>query len=586
MPPIFFSSFSPYKFTFDHPQVVLTMTLSVRSIVFLILASLTANAQLKAPLNPPVEPFSIKRGSAFAASGGLIKSDVPTTSKLTSIAAEIREAEEIISRNYLDGHLLNRSEMTKFALKGMLHSLDPHSNFYDAAQWNDLLDEERSTYSGIGASIANFERGGVMDTYVLSTFPGSPAIRAQLRFGDKIVAINGEKMSGKTSDIVRDKIRGETGTTFRLTVERAATSRAETVEIRRNRVAQPSIPDAYILRPGIGYIDLSEGFNYTTSDEFDAAFTELKRQGARSLVLDLRGNGGGIVDQAVKLAEKFLPVGTLILTQRGRSRIDNRVWRSGNPAPETMPLVVLVDEDTASASEIVAGAFQDDDRAMIVGERTFGKGLVQSVIGLPSGAGLTLTSARYLTPSGRSIQRDYSKLDLYDYFNHVTPSAAADSSFIAHTLTDRTVYGGDGIQPDDVIKSDVLSKDQAALVDPLFFFVREVGNGRVAGQENYRAAAFSFGRRILRGDLPISDSLVAAFNNFAVKQASAEILRSETAFIRLRLRYNLAMASFGTVSAEQVLAEDDPQIAKAVEALPRAAQLAQLAARAHQHALR
>jgi carboxyl-terminal processing protease len=564
------------------------MTISVRPLVFLILASLAVNAQLKAPLSPAVEPFSIKRGSSFAASGGMGKTDTPSSSKVAIITSDISEAEEIISRNYLDGRSHNTSEMTKSALDGMLHSLDPHSNFYDAAQWKDLMDEERSSYSGIGASIANFEQNGVTGTYVLSTFPGSPAGRAQLRFGDKIVAINGEKMSGKQSDVVRDKIRGETGTMFRLTVERASTNRLETLEIRRNRVVQPSIPDAYILRPGIGYIDLSEGFNYTTSDEFNTAFNELKRQGAKSLVLDLRGNGGGIVDQAVKVAEKFLPAGTLILTQRGRARIDNRVWRSGNPVPETMPLVVLVDEDTASASEIVAGAFQDNDRALIVGERTFGKGLVQSVISLPAGAGLTLTSARYLTPSGRSIQRDYSKLDLYDYFNHKTPAAAADSSFIAHTLTGRTVYGGDGIQPDEVIKSETLTPTQASLLDPLFFFAREAANGRVAGLENYRSTSFSFGRRVLAGDLAISDSLVSAFNEFAKRNAkmSAETLKAETAFIRLRLRYNLAMASFGTVSADQVLAEDDPQLARAVEALPRAAELAQLAARMHQHAVR
>ena len=563
------------------------MRLNVRPFVFLVFASFAANAQLKAPFNE-AEPFSVKRGSTFTASGGVTRPETPSTSRAAVIASDIREAEEIISRNYFNSRMPNNGEMTRSALEGMLRSLDPHSNFYTAAEWKDLMDEQRSGYTGIGASIASFDKDGITDTYILSTFPGSPAGRAQLRFGDKIVAINGETMSGKLSDIVRDKIRGETGTMFRLTVERAATNRLETVEIRRNRVAQPSIPDAYILRPGVGYIDLSEGFNYTTSDEFDMAFLELKRQGARSLVLDLRGNGGGIVDQAVKLAEKFLPAGTLILTQRGRARIDNRVWRSNDVTPETMALVVLVDEDTASASEIVAGAFQDNDRALIVGERTFGKGLVQSVIGLPAGAGLTLTSARYLTPSGRSIQRDYSKLDLYDYFSHKTPAAAAGSSFAAHTVTDRTVYGGDGIQPDEAIKAQALSQTQAEMLDSLFFFIRDAANGRVAGQETYRAGTFSFGKRVLFGDIPISDSLVAAFDEFAAKQGkfSAATLKAETPFIRLRLRYNLAIASFGTVSANQVLIEDDPQVAKAVEALPRAAQLALLATKVRQHAVR
>ena len=478
--------------------------------------------------------------------------------------------------------------MTKVVIDGMLRSLDPHSNFYDSIEWKDLLDEQRSSYSGIGASIAGFDKAGVSETYVLSTFPNSPAARAQLRFGDKIIAINGQKVLGRSSDAVRDQIRGEAGTILRVTVERAATRTVETLQIRRNSVAQPSIPDSYVLRPGVGYIDLSQGFNYTTSNEFDIALAELKRQGIKSLVLDLRGNGGGIVDQAVKVAEKFLPAGTLILTQRGRSRIDNRVWRSTRYAPETMPLVVLVDEETASASEIVAGAFQDNDRALIVGERTFGKGLVQSVIGLPGGSGLTLTSARYLTPAGRSIQRDYSQLDLYDYFHHKAPAAAAASSYAAHTVTDRTVFGGDGIQPDEVVASATVTEAQAALLDQLFLFVREAVSGRVTGHENYRAAQFTYGKRVLASDVVVSDSLVRAFTDYAAanRKFSPEVLKAEQAFIRERLRYNLAMASFGAVSAGQVLVENDPQVTVALAALPRAAQLALLAARIREHATR
>ena len=557
------------------------MTIFVRSLVFLVVASLAANAQFRAPLNPGTDPFSIKPGSAFIASGhgeAARPSGETASSKVLAITSDIREAEQIIRQNHVNGRSMSGADLTKSGLTGMLRVLDPHSNYYDSAEWNDLLDEQRSAYSGIGASIADFQRSGRAGTYIVSTFPNSPAARAQLRFGDKIVSIDGKDMTGQTSDVVRDKIRGQTGTALRITVERASSNRLETIELRRGRVGQPSIPDAYILRPGVGYIDLSEGFTYTTGDEFATALNALKRQRARSLIVDLRGNGGGIVDQAVKVAENFLPAKSLILTQRGRSRIDNRVWRSANLLHERMPLVVLVNEDTASASEIVAGAFQDNDRAMIVGERTFGKGLVQSVIALPSGAGLTLTSARYLTPSGRSIQRDYSDLDLYDYFNHKTPAAAAASSFISHTLTDRKVYGGDGIQPDEAVKAESLTEKQAALLDPLFFFAREVVNGRVVGQESYRPAAISFGKRVMPADLPISDSLVAAFNEFASRPANGsfarDVLRSETAFIRIRLRYDLAVASFGTVVAGQVLVEDDPQVAKAIQTLPRAAELA------------
>ncbi len=539
---------------------------------------------MKAPINPPVEPFSIKRGSTFSASGGSVNVGVDaseTENRPSRIAADILEAEAIIKNNYVNGRKITNNELTKYALEGALLALDPHSTFYDASEWRAMLDDQRSGYTGIGATIANFISRGVTETYVLATFPASPASRAQLRYGDRIVAINGEKMTGLASDVVRDKIRGASGTAFRLTVERAATNRVETISIARGRVVQPSIPDSYILRPGVGYIELSEGFNYTTAQEFDVAMRELKRQGMRSLVLDLRNNPGGIVDQAVKIAERFLPAGTLILTQRGRTRIDNRVWKSTAANADTMPLVVLVNQDTASASEIVAGAFQDDDRALIVGEKTFGKGLVQSVIDLPSGSGLTLTTARYLTPSGRSIQRDYSKLDIRDYYNHKSVLTAIDKPFFeARTATNRKVYGGDGIQPDEEVKIPAITRTQAKLIDPLFFFAREVAQSRIVGAETYRSQQPTFGKRILAGEMQISDALLTAFNEFTLKNFAnftTDDLRANVAFIKLRLRYNLVTAAHGTTSADQVLIEDDPQVARAVEALPRSAELARLA---------
>ncbi|MBV9215411.1 MAG: hypothetical protein JO053_04470, partial [Acidobacteria bacterium] len=282
-----------------------------------------------------------------------------------------------------------------------------------------------------------------------------------------------------------------------------------------------------------------------------------------------------------KVAETFLPSGTLIVTQRGRSRIDNREWYSKNVTAENMPLVVLVNENTASASEIVAGALQDNDRAMIVGDKTFGKGLVQSVIDLPERNGLTLTTARYLTPSGRSIQRDYTHLDNYDYFNHKTDAAAA-GYFEARTVTDRRVYGGDGIQPDEKVKSDEITPLQSALLDPIFFFARDVANGRIGGQEVYRVSSYDYGKRVLSGDMWVSDSLIASFADYVRAEKSSGIsnvaVASETKFIRERLRYELVMAANGSLSADQVLTENDPQVAKAVAVLPRAGQLAQAAA--------
>jgi len=201
---------------------------------------------------------------------------------------------------------------------------------------------------------------------------------------------------------------------------------------------------------------------------------------------------------------------------------------------------------------------------------------------------LTLTAARYLTPSGRSIQRDYSKIDLYDYFNHKTPAAdIGHPYFEARTATNRPVFGGDGIEPDEVVKTDDLSDRQVGLLDTIFTFSREAANGRVAGQQNYRSSATTTVKRLIPGDLAVSDGLMSAFYDFAVKDGpgkyTLESLKADAAFIKLRIRYNLAMASYGATLADQVLIEDDPQLAKAIEVLPRAAQLSRMAAKLRVH---
>jgi carboxyl-terminal processing protease len=336
-----------------------------------------------------------------------------------------------------------------------------------------------------------------------------------------------------------------------------------------------------MLRPGIGYIDLSNGFNYTTADELSVALKELHQQGMNSLILDLRDNSGGILDQSVKVAEKFLPFGSTIVAQSGRYRIDNRVWNSTNKTSENLPLVVLVNENSASASEIVAGALQDHDRALIIGEKTFGKGLVQSIINLPYGSGLTLTTARYFTPSGRSIQRDYEHTDNYDYFNHkVNLSEQDKNKTIAKTATGRKVFGGDGISPDEPVKKNNLTASQIQMLDPIFFFVRDLISGRISGFENYKSQNIpkSYGQRVKSTDAPIPDQLITAFTSFVEQDISLKKvmnnLAKERNFIKLRLRYNIIMANYGSVSANQVLIEEDPQVGKAVEVLPDARLLA------------
>ena len=532
---------------------------------------------------PEGEPFKIARGTSFSASVPQSKENSgahPNTTGEPRVVGDFSDALEIIRKNHIDGKKLNYNELTKTSLNTMLRALDPHSNYFDSVDYVELLNDQRSEYYGIGATIVNFQKDGKFETYVTSTFSDSPASRAGLRFGDKILAVGGVKVSGETSAAVRDKVRGKKGTVARLTVERADSLKIETVEIRRNRVPQPSIPDAYLLRKGIGYVDLSEGFNYTTLEELNVVLNDLRGQGMTALILDLRENAGGILEQAVRVAEKFLPSGNTIVTQRGRFPIDNRAWKSANKSAESMPLVVLVNDGSASASEIVAGALQDYDRALIVGKTTFGKGLVQSVINLPYGSGLTLTTAKYYTPSGRSIQRDYTAGNLYDYYNHKTVLTEKEKNISANkTVTGRKIYGGDGITPDEIVADAPLNETQIRLIDPIFFFAREVASGRVKGFENYKTGGqIQYGHRVRPNDFPISDEFYAAFKKYIAAgkdwKISSAKLEAEKAYTKSRLRFNLATAAFGSVAANQILVEEDMQVAKAVEALPRAGELA------------
>jgi carboxyl-terminal processing protease len=536
---------------------------------------------------PKVEPFKISPGSSFSAGVSRQNMEFDTrsgASAQSSITEDFSEAVNIIRKNHIDGNHIDYNDLTKNSITSMLRTLDPHSNYFDSGEFQELLDDQNSEYYGIGATIVSYQQNGTYDTYVSSTFPDSAAAKANLRFGDKIVSVNGEIVTGKTSSYVRDKVRGPKGSTVRIQIERVGVSGLRSVDLARNRVPQPSIPDAYVFKSGIGYIDLSNGFNYTTLDELDAALADLHQQGATSLVLDLRDNPGGIVEQAVRVTEKFLDRGQTVLSQRGRFKIDNRIWKSRNRTEETLPLVVLVNEGSASASEIVAGALQDYDRAIIVGENTFGKGLVQSVINLPYGSGLTLTTARYYTPSGRSIQRDYSNGNLYDYFNHkVNQNALNKTQQAATTAGGRKVFGGNGITPDEIVGSQPLTVEQNELLDSIFFFTRDLVAGKINGFENYRGTSrVSYGHRVRTNEFTVDDQLLNAFISKVLdgneNRLEKNQLVNEKQFIKTRIRYNLIVANYGNVAANQVLIEDDMQVAKAVESLPRAQQLA-LAAR-------
>lgn len=535
------------------------------------------------------------QGSSSAGSSATVKpaAGAPSAGRRTGrgrispIEDDFQEALKLVEDHYVEGSKLDYNSVFKSSITGMLRSLDPHSNYFDREEFEELKTDQRSEYFGIGASIFNYVIGADPDTFITATFDNSPAGRAGLRFGDRIISVDGVKMTGKPSIEVRDKIRGPRGSLVKITVARAADGKIETIPITRQAVPQPSIPDWYMIRPGVGYVDMSRGFNYTTTEELQNALEELHAKGMTSLVLDLRNNPGGFLDQAIQVAETFLPAGELILTQKGRNGFRDNTYKSRNSAPELTPLVILINDYTASASEIVAGAMQDHDRALIVGKTSFGKGLVQSIIPLEQGAGLTLTSAKYYTPSGRLIQRDYSSGGFYDYYTHgglarsdQKDKAAKPTGPEKRTDTGRAVYGGGGIAPDENVEPRTVSIFQRRLLNPIFTFSRELVNQRIGGFDAYKVQGpIDFRHSLEPTDFPITDALFNAFKEFTTSQPGSRVTAAQLdyhrSFITQQLRFNLVTAAYGRVMAERVtITSDDPQVAKAVDVLPRARDLA------------
>jgi carboxyl-terminal processing protease len=513
----------------------------------------------------------------------------------TMIRTDLGEALSVIQSNYIDGKKLDYNSIFKSSINGMLNVLDPHSTYFDPVEYASFRTEQRSEYFGIGATIGDLRQGDQVNTYIRATFEDAPAARVGLRFGDKILEVDGKSMKGKSYPEVRKFLLGPRGTTVKVTVEHAASKQVETVTITRDAVPLPSIPQAYLVRPGVGYVAMTGGFNQTTSDEFQEALQDLHSKGMNMLILDLRGNRGGLLIQAVRVANTFLQRGQLIVKQEGRLRGSSENFRAVNDSPDQTPLVVLVNGDSASAAEIVAGALQDHDRALIVGENTFGKGIVQLPIQLEYDSALLLTIAKYFMPSGRLIQRDYSTGGVYDYYTHggianeksegTDGQKATPLGPESRTDAGRTVYGGGGIAPDEVAKPAKITPAEAKLADSIFAFALELAAGRVPGFDAYKVQKpIEFRHDLKPTDFPITDSLVKELKRFVASKpefkATPEQLERSRPFVERQLRFELATAAYGMMAALQVLNETDPQIARAVDALPRARELAQAARRA------
>src|SRR5216684_2762285 len=281
------------------------------------------------------------------------------------------------------------------AIPGMLRVLDPHSNFFDSRQFSLLREEQRGKYYGVGMTVAPREG----HTVVLAPFVGSPAYRAGIRPGDLIVKVDDKPTEGLTTAEVADMLKGPKGTVVRITVSREGYGEVIVFTVTRDEIPRHAVDIAFLLRPGIGYVKLS-GFNETTDRELADALKQLNVSSLNGLILDLRGNPGGLLNEGVAVADVFLDKNQLIVSHRGRASAERRYYAQRGNGGNAVPLVVLMNSSSASASEIVAGAIQDHDRGLIIGENSFGKGLVQTVFQLNENSGLALTTARYYTPSG------------------------------------------------------------------------------------------------------------------------------------------------------------------------------------------
>src|SRR5262245_9487041 len=367
-----------------------------------------------------------------------------TFSQLLSLT-QSRAAGKVESKDAIEG-----------AIRGMLRTLYPHTNYLDPDDYRHMVEEQQGSFSGLGIVISKPAHDKPLT--VISPLEGTPAWNAGIRPGDVISQIEGSDTLDMSIDEALRRLKGPKGTKVSITVTRPGDDEDLHFTLVRDDIPTNSIRYAFLIRPGIGYIRI-DNFTRTTEREMEERIQALYRQGMNRLVLDLRRNPGGLLDQAVRVADHFLRKGQMIVYTLGRVRGSDQEFRaSGTGNHPDLPLIVLVDKFSASASEIVSGAIQDHDRGLIVGKPTWGKGLVQTVYPLSQGAALALTTARYYTPSGRLIQRDYDSLEDYLSYEDEGAPDTAPAGEIRRTDSGRAVYGGGGIRPDVLVDPDPTSK--------------------------------------------------------------------------------------------------------------------------------
>jgi carboxyl-terminal processing protease len=465
---------------------------------------------------------------------------------------------DLVDQNYADKLSADKA-IYKGAVPGMLRTLDPHSNFFDPKDFAGLREEQHGKYYGVGMTIGAQPRTG--KTMVIHPFGGTPAYKAGIRPGDVLVEVNDKRCDNLTSTEIADLLRGPRGTKVQVVVSREGMAKPLTFNLVRDEIPRNSVDEAFWVKPGTAFMRVQQ-FTETTSREVEENLKHLGEQNIKGLILDLRENPGGLLQEGVAVAGHWLDRGQVVVSHKGRAYSEKPYLARGSQYGGAYPVVVLVNRYSASAAEIVAGALQDHDRAWVLGDTTFGKGLVQTVYPLSDNTGLALTTQHYYTPSGRLIQRDYTNQSFLDYY-YGKRTQVNNPMDVKQTDLGRTVYGGGGISPDEKYDIPKLDAFQLSVARKNAFF-------------NYSAHYFStHDTKLTKGWVP-DEALLNDFHDYLMKQniqfTEADWAKDH-AWLRDQLRTEMYITAFSYEDSQKIAVEQDPEVQKAIEAMPKAAKL-------------
>ena len=503
--------------------------------------------------------------------GGMVASKVLTNEQIKEEQMkDFTAVLDTVENNYVER--IPTQKVIAGGINGLLHSLDPHSNFLDEEAYASLQEEQHGSFYGLGITIQSIN--GILT--VISPIEGTPAFKAGLRAGDVISEIEGDPTKGKPTSILLKKLRGPKGTKVTITVEREGFPEPVHFTLVRDEIPVNSISYSFMVRPSTGYVRI-KNFTETTSRELEQSLRKLKDQGMKSLIVDLRFNTGGLLDQAIKVSDEFLEKGSIVVSTKGRINEANTTYRCPDTNDyENIPLLILVNRSSASASEIVAGAIQDHDRGIIVGNTTWGKGLVQSLYRLSANTALALTTARYYTPSGRLIQRDYTR-SMYDYYyTDIGVDEDEATREKAFTTTGREVFGGGGITPDVKVESIQQSKFMDLLNSEYAFFnfaKRFTSSDERKLQSADATSTAPVNLQVIDKNFKVDEEVIANFKEYLQKNKigfTDKDVEENLPQIKAQIRQEVFSAIWGSEEGYKIASDQDPQVLKALELLPKA----------------